>query len=228
MIDDEEALRSRAAAGDADAMFELATRLEERARQFAGEARGWLERGVGAGSLDALHGVVRLAVAERDYDLATSLLRQARERSPGLPAERYVSVAPDVLGRDLPLDGDGVSDLPGAGVFTVITPEGWQAVQTLAPVAPRLLGVDEFGVLHPPDWIPPSGADPPYTPNSLGDLEWTYFAVMIILDTKGEMTAAMGRTMVRIVVNALAAGGIAAHVTGACPDVRPLLSAYQA
>ena len=75
---------------------------------------------------------------------------------PGLPAERYVSVAPDVLGRDLPLDSDGASDLPGAGVFTVITPDGWQAVQTLAPVAPRLLGVDEFGELHPPDWIPPS------------------------------------------------------------------------
>ena len=51
---------------------------------------------------------------------------------------------------------------------------------------------------------------------------------MIILDTKSEMTAAMGRTMVRILADALAAGGIAAHVAGACPDVRPLLSVYDA
>jgi len=146
-----------------------------------------------------------------------------RERFPDAPRRRWVSVAPDALGRDLPLDSDGASDLPGAGVFTVITPYGERALEALRPVAQRLLEVDEFGVFQPPEDEPPDGVDPPFTPSYVGPLRWDYDAVQIIVDTDGEITGPMGRTMLAILVEALAAAAIPAHVAGDCPDLRPRL-----
>jgi hypothetical protein len=214
-------LEAAAAAGDGEAMYALAVRLEAQARALDAQAREWLQRASHAGSLDARHGRVRIAVAEGDYDLATALLLQIEARFPDAPRHSWVSVAPDVLGRDLPLDSDGASDLPGAGVFTVITPYGARALETLRPVAPRLLSVDELGRIQPD--VAPDGVEPLFTASYVDDLHWNYQAVQILLDTDGEMTGPMGRTMVAILVEALAAAEIPAHVAGDCPDLRPQL-----
>jgi len=42
---------------------------------------------------------------------------------------------------------------------------------------------------------------------------------VVQLDTKGVMWAAMGRTIVGMLVDALVADAVPAHVAGHCPDI---------
>ncbi len=216
-------VEAAAAARDADAIYAYAMRLSARAAELEEEARRWLRDASRAGSLDACHGLVRVAVAEREYSTATAQMHSIEVRFPDVPRRDWISVAPDALGRDLALDSDGASSLPGAGVFTIITPYGDRALEALRPAAQRLLDVDEFGGIQPPDVDPPEGVDPPFTPSWVDRLRWDHDAVQILLDTKGEMTGPMGRTMIAILVDALAVANLPTHVAGDCPDLRPRL-----
>ena len=217
----EGARRRAAEQGDAEAMFELGTSAEEQARQLMADARAWFERSARAGSLDAVHALVRLAVASRDYSHAQWLLQEAEREHAGVPAEWLVSVAPDVLGSRLALDGDGEAD-DGDAVFTVISPRVAHATAAVARVAERLMDVDEHGVEQSWEerqsaWEP--GADWPYTPNCLFDVTWNSYAAQVHLDTKGWNSAAMGRTMVGILVDALVADAVPAHIAGRRHDL---------
>ena len=172
-----------------------------------------------AGSLAAQHRLVGLAVAERDYHQARYLLSTMKLDHPDVPAEQWISVAPGVLGPGVSLDGDDELDVPGAGTFTVITPHVDLAVPVLARVAPRLLDVDQHGNVLPPlkEGEPPG--DEAFTASYVSDVEKCAFGARIGLDTDGVMFSAMGRTLVGILVAALAADGIPAHITGHCPDL---------
>jgi hypothetical protein len=131
--------------------------------------------------------------------------------------ERRVTVAPEVLGKDIALDGDDAGDPVGAGAFTVITPSIDRAAAALTRVAPRLMDVDEHGNVVAPGEVP---TDEAYTPNFVFDPEVCHFGAMVKLDTKGVMWSAMGRTMVGMIVDALVADGIPAHITGYRADLR--------
>jgi hypothetical protein len=202
-------------------MFELGARAEARASELTRQARSWFERGANAGSLDAALAVVRLAVSDRRYDLAAVLLVDARNRHPGLAPERLVAVAPDVLGGGLALDGDGSHD-EGDAVFTVLSYYPRRAAAAVARVAPRLMDVDENGVEKPGEqrereYRP--GVYEPYTPNFLWDVKWSSHGAYVHLDTKGGLTAAMGRAMVAILVEALATDAVPAFLAGKLPDL---------
>jgi hypothetical protein len=218
---DEAAARRMADGGDAQAMFDLGVHLEAEAQRLMREARKWFDRGTSAGSLDAALAKVRLTVADGGYSSVQALLIDTRRRHPDLPADRFVTVAPDVLGGGLALDSDGWHD-EGDAIFTIFAWNLREAAGAVARVARRLMDVDEFGVEKPQEqrereWQP--GVDEPYTPNFLFEVKWNMYAVRVHLDTKGGMTAAMGCTMVGILVDALVADGIPAHIAGDCPDI---------
>jgi hypothetical protein len=63
--------------------------------------------------------------------------------------------------------------------------------------------------------------DVPYTPNYLFDVHVCPYGPEVSLDTKGWMTAAMGRKMVSILVDALVEESIPAHIAGRCLDIDP-------
>jgi hypothetical protein len=220
----DEALRQAAERGDGHSMVELANDCERQAHALLREAREWYRRGALAGDLDATLALARLAVQDGDYEEAHWQLRDAELRHRGVPAEQLVVVAPDVLG-PLSLEGDGDADWPGAGAFTIISPYPQRAAAAIERVAMRLMDVDENGVLHRPEEDYDGDA---YTPNHLFPLRWCHRGVMVSLDTKGGMWAAMGRTMIGILANALAADRVPALITGYCRDLKADWKDWQA
>jgi hypothetical protein len=176
-------------------------------------------------TLDAIHGRVRLAVADLDYATAQRLLAQARSDHPDQPPERWVSVAPDVLGPGVSLEGDDEEDVTGAATFTVVSPEVERAAAAVARVAPQLMDVDEHGNVFDPGAIP---TDEVFTPTFLSPVEVCAYAAVVGLDTDGVMFSGMGRTMVGILVAGLAADGVPAHIAGYRPDLRGDLRIWQA
>jgi hypothetical protein len=215
-MSDNEALSRAAQQGDAGAMFELADDCERRAQALRREAREWYRRGALAGSLDATLALARIAVQDGDYEEGQWQLRDGKRRHEGVRPGRLVAVAPDALG-PLSLDGDGDADWPGAGVFTVISAHPRRAAVAIERVANRLMDVDEHGVLHAPD---EDYAGDAYTPNYLHTLQWCDRGVMVVLDTKGWMSAAMGRTMIGILTDALVTDCVPAVITGYRGDLK--------
>jgi hypothetical protein len=157
---------------------------------------------------------VRDAAADDDHEQAWSLLQDIARRHPDADPGDLVTVAPDVLG-PVALDSDGDFDGPGAGCFTVLSPAPAEAAAAIARVAPRLLNVDDRGIEHSDSEIArTSGA---YTPNYLHDIVWCDRGAKVTLDTKGSMSAPMGRTMVAILTHALVDDRVPALVTGWIP-----------
>lgn len=70
-------------------MYRRAEELLDRAAVLGGEAREWMSRAAHAGSLDAIQGLVRLAVAHRDYRRAQLDLGWATNHR-DVPAERWL------------------------------------------------------------------------------------------------------------------------------------------
>ena len=132
-----------------------------------------------------------------------------------------------MLGREVSLEGDDVDDVRGAGVVTAVTPEAGRAASVLARVVPELGTINERGEVQPPRSELPEAVQPLYTPNYVFPLQWCQHAVVVILDTKGVMWSAMGRTMVKILVDALAEEALPAHITGARDDLRAELSEWE-
>ena len=196
--------------------FEEAAALEARARELLAQARTAYERGADAGSIDALTAVIRLAVADGDYAEARLQLGNLENQHRLEPPERWVSVAPEVLGRGVSLAGADVDDVVGAGTFTVVTCNPQAVAAVLARVAPRLGNVNEHGLE-----LGPEGPfdDQAFTPSFVFDPEVAQYAARIQLDTKGVMFSAMGRTMVAIIAAGLTAERIPAHITGYRADL---------
>ena len=82
-------------------------------------------------------------------------------------------------------------------------------------MALRLLNVDDRGIEHP-DSDAADAADA-YTPNYLHDIVWCDRGAQVSLDTKGSMSAAMARTMVAVLTQALVENRVPALVTGWIP-----------
>ena len=223
-VDDEAALRCAADSGDAAAMFELAHRLEASGRQVLADSREWLLRAANAGSLDADLALVRVFVANGEYMSAEGQLRHIELSYPTVSAQRLVTIAPDVLGPRLSLEGDGFAD-DGDAVFTIISNQRNRAAVAVARVAERLMDVDEHGGIQTPEAVMQwdardhQGDDPPYTPNYIGPVKICRYGAQVALDTKGCMWSAMGRMMVGILVDALVADRVCAHIAGHRPDL---------
>jgi hypothetical protein len=204
-------------------LFELAVDMETHARGLLADARRMYHRSYLERSLDAMLALVRLGVENREYGYGQVLLTDAKRLHPDEPAERFVTVAPDVLGPHVGLDGDGDGDGDFAGAFVAISPEPERAAVALQRVAHRLMEVNEHGEVQTPadeERYEDAGQDPPYTPNYVGDATWNRYGAALGVDTNGFITAAMGRTMVAILVEALVEDGIAAHLTHDTADLR--------
>jgi hypothetical protein len=206
-----------------DVMFELALDIEAHAHSLLADARTLYRRSYLERNLDATLALVRLAVEDREYDRAQVGLFDARRLHEAEPAERFVTVANDVLGPYVPLDGDGVGDSTDA--FFAISPEPERAAAAFDRVAQRLMEVNDNGEIQTSAdterlYEANPGQDPPYTPNYVGDATWNRYGAALGVDTKGSITAAMGRKMVAILVAALVDDGIAAHLTHDTADLR--------
>jgi hypothetical protein len=201
-------------------MHELGARLEQQGRELIAEARAWYKRSFDARSLDGLNALIRLTVADGDYAEAHWLMRAAASMCHDRPGESLVTVAPDVLGRTVSLDGDDVDDVVGAGDFTVVSPDPDRAAAAVARVADELMNVDERGVyITTEQWVGEGRDDEAYTPNYLFPTQVSEAGARVSLDTKGVMWSAMGRTMVGILADALAADRVPAHITGFRADL---------
>jgi hypothetical protein len=193
---------------------EIAAEAERAIVAAATERQARYQRAVDTGSLADALAIVRDAAAADDHEQAWSLLQDIARRYPEADPSDLVTVAPGVLG-PVALDSDGVFDGPGAGCFTVLSPAPAEAAAAIARVAPRLLNVDDRGIEHlDRDTAETSGA---YTPNYLHDIVCCDRGVQVMLDTKGSMSAPMGRTMVGILTQALIDDLVPAVVTGWIP-----------
>jgi hypothetical protein len=208
------------AAGDADtrgtdAIAAIVAEAESAIVAGVAERQARYERAVDAGSLADALAIVRDAAADDDHEQAWSLLQDIARRHPEADPGDLVTVAPDVMG-PVALDSDGAFDGPGAGCFTVLSPAPADAAAAaMVRVGPRLLNVDDRGIEHPDsDTAETSGA---YTPNYLHDIAWCDRGARVMLDTKGSMSAPMGRTMVGIITRALVDDRVPALVTGWIP-----------
>ena len=159
------------------------------------------ERAAQQGAIADAVEVIRDAAAAEDLDQAWALLQDLARRLP----ER----APGAVARSL---GSGED---GDACFTVLSPTPAAAAAAVARVAPRLLNVDEHGSEHRDGEI----VDGLYTPNYLHDVTWCDRGAQVMLDTKGDMAAAMQRAMVAMLVEALTDDGVPALLTGRVPGL---------
>ncbi|HEX6457279.1 MAG TPA: hypothetical protein VF032_00055 [Thermoleophilaceae bacterium] len=199
-----------------DAIAEIAAEAERTILAAAAERQARYQRTVDAGSLAGALAIVRDAAAADDHEQAWALLQDIASRHRDADPADLVTVAQDVLG-PVPLDSDADFDGPGAGCFTVLSPVPAQAAAAIARVAPRLLNVDDRGIEHPDSDA--AGASGAYTPNYLHDIRWCDRAAQVALDTKGAISAPMGRTMVAILTDALVDDRVPALITGWIPTL---------
>ncbi|WP_037499949.1 hypothetical protein [Solirubrobacter soli] len=78
--------------------------------------------------------------------------------------------------------------------------------------------VDEIGKIWPPE-DKSEDRDEVYTPNFVFAPRASGDAVQLAMDTKGFMSAAMGRTIVGVMIDALASARIPAHIGGWMSDL---------
>jgi len=118
-----------------------------------------------------------------------------------------VTVAPDIYGPPSELDWDGWDT--GAAFFVRSTDVDG-AANALQRIQERLLFVDDQGTeLTEAEWE----STDRYTPNYVSEVGRREDGAEIVIDTKGELTGPMGRTMLRIVTAELRAAGLTAHVS---------------
>lgn len=204
---------------DAQAMVELATRLESLARQLLEDSKATFIRAANAGSLNAALAMVRLAVADGDYDRAQALMVYY-ERA-GVPAHQLVEVMQDrdLVGAEL-VEYDGFYVAEADAKFTVISPYPARAAAAVARVAGQLMTVDVYGDIQSLEDEEKDGGTPhdiPYTPNYLSEVMWCRYGPAVSLDTKGETTLPMARKMASILADALIADAVPAYITGPWP-----------
>ena len=82
--------------------------------------------------------------------------------------------------------------------------------------------VDEHGNVLEPGQLPEVGVAPgeEIYPPSYSDVEMCAYGAIVGFVTDGVMFSAMGRTILGILIDALSADSIPAHITGHRPDLR--------
>lgn len=191
-------------------------------------SRDEVDSAVESQSLETLKERVRLHVTAGEYQEAAAVLRAVGQRFPQEAAVDLVSVAPDVLGPDLRLDGSGQALVPGYVEFTVITPDPEQAAAALSRVRGELYDVDERGeVMSADDRIEAGIEDSYYTPNWVSEVVISPVGPKVMLDTKNAMWAPMGRSMIGILRKVLAEDRIVAYIVGTLPDLEDAFEEWE-
>lgn len=212
--------RAAAENGDVEAMVDVARQLEREAHASLVEANAWYERADFAQSPRAKLARVRRSAMEGLYDDVVWHLDDAVRRF-GSSDAPLVSVSPEFEDPWV-LAEDPFEDYPGAGVFTVLSPQIDRVAGALARAAPRLMLVDDAGRTYA-DWDAIDDAqaqgEEVYTPNYLFGVRVSAKAAQVMLDTKSVMTKPMAQMMVNIIAAELATERCAAHIAGACPGL---------
>lgn len=194
-----------------DVIAEIAHEAERAGVAATAERQERYQRAIDADSVPDALAVIRDAAVGNDYEQAWLLLKDLGQRHPDPYPNHLVTVAPDVLG-PVSLDSDGTFDGPGAGCFTVLSPDPAKATAAVARIAARLLNVDDRGTEHSDSEIARTAGA--YTPNYLHDLLWCDRGTLVMLDTKGTMPAPMARAMLDIITRALLDERVPALITG--------------
>ena len=179
-----------------------------------------LEHAAHNGSQAAVDCLVRAHSVMGRYEAATAVLAAAAQTGYA-EAPALVTVAPDALGPDLPLDGDGHAEMGGDVYFTVISPDPAGAAAAFARARARLGDVDERGVVMSDEERDEAGIawDEYYTPNWVSDVECCDVGARLRVDTKGVMWAAMGRSMLQLLSDALIQDRIPGHLVDGNADL---------
>ncbi|GEA87139.1 hypothetical protein [Cellulomonas cellasea] len=127
--------------------------------------------------------------------------------APGARATR-VTIDPDVFGPPTEGGWDGWDQSPGFRVRSADMPG---AVAALRRAGTRFFRVDEQGTELSEAELADTDL---YTPNWVSDVMVYDVGAELVVDTKGELPGPMGRAMLRILVEELDVGGVAAHVAG--------------
>jgi hypothetical protein len=210
--------------GVTDLISEISQQADRAIAAAAADRADRYERAMDAGLLTEAVAIVRDAVVDDDHDQAWMLLGDIARRHPEAEPAGLVTVAPNVLGA-VSLDSEDYFDDPGAGCFTVLSPQPAKAAAAVTPVLERLLNVDDQGIEYADSEIPRTAGG--YTPNYLHDLLWCDRGVQIILDTKGSMSAPMARGMLTIITGALIHNLVPAVVTGHIPALEPRMTPWK-
>ncbi len=215
-----EGLLAAAETGDPDAMFELAGYWNRIATAARDQARSWLRTSAHNGSLDGRIGLAAQHVADGEHREAQWQLQVVETHHADASPSHLVAVAPNVLGPHLRLDEDGEAETDLFAVFTVITTHPQRAAAVLDELRDTLLEVDERGVSMPyEDRVDAEIAETFLTPRYVAEIEASWLGARVLLDTRGCMWAAMGRTMVEIISSALADAHIPAVIGGRCAEL---------
>lgn len=168
------------------------------------EARGWTQAPAGSpAGMCALHETTARALEPLAWPGRATVTPAPSEHGKG------VTVAPDIFGPPSDIDWDGWDT--GAAFFVrSLDVEG--AADALQRVKDRLMCVDDQGTELTEEELASTDR---YTPNWVSEVERRKDGAEIIVDTKGELTGPMGRTMLRILTRELRAAGLTAHVASA-------------
>ncbi len=215
-----EGLLTAAKTGDPEAMFELAAFWIRVAAEAQDQARTWLRTSAQGGSLDGRLGLAAQHVADGEHREAQWQLQVVETHHADADPVYLVGVAPNVLGPHLRLDGDGETETDLFAVFTVITTHPQRAAAVLDELRHTLLEVDERGVLMPyAERVEAEIAESFLTPRYVAEIESSWLGARVLLDTRGGMWAAMGRTIVELIASALADAHIPAVIGGRCAEL---------
>ncbi len=213
-------LLAAAGDGDAEAMYKLGVHYSRLATEAADQARSWLRASAQGGSLDGRVALAAQHVADSEYREAQWQLQVVETHHPNAPASRCVGIAPNVLGPQLSLDGDGDTETDLYAVFTIITTHPQRAAATLDRLKDRLLDIDERGVMMPlEDRVDTEIAELYATPRYVAEIESSWLGARVLLDTRGGMWSAMGRTIVGTIATGLASARIPAVIGGRCGEL---------
>jgi hypothetical protein len=215
-----EGLLAAAKTGDSDAMFELAAFWLRAAAEAEGQARVWLRTSAQGGSLAGRLALAAQHVADGEHREAQWQLQVIETHHADADPAQLVGVAPKVLGPHLRLDSEGEAETDLFAVFTVITTHPHRAAAVLDELRDTLLEVDERGVLVPyVERVEAEIAESFLTPRYVAEIESSWLGARVLLDTRGAMWAAMGRTIVELIASALADAQIPAVIGGRCAEL---------
>ncbi len=213
-------LRAAANEGDADAMYELGMYWSRVTTEAHHTTRSWLRASAHGGSLDGRLALAAQHVADGEYREAQWQLQVVETHHPDAAAGQCVGVAPNVLGPRLSLDADGETETDLYAVFTVITTQPQRAAAELDEIRERLLDIDERGVVMTlEDRVASEIAELYATPRYVAEIESSWLAARVLLDTRGGMWSAMGRAIVETITTALADARIRAVIGGRCGEL---------
>jgi hypothetical protein len=213
-------LLAAAKTGDAEAMFELGAFWIRVTAEAQDQARLWLRGSAQGGSLEGRLALAAQHVADGEHREAQWQLQVIETHHADADPVYLVGVAPNVLGPHLHLDGDGETETDLFAVFTVITTHPQRAAAVLDELRDTLLEIDERGVLMSyAERVEAEIAESFLTPRYVAGIESSWLGARVLLDTRGGMWSAMGRTIIELIAGALADAHIPAVIGGRCAEL---------